>query len=69
MTKEELKAYHVEAARKMHNYAEDDRLRPSDVKHYSKRAEFHEECVALIDSLFEPFYKGIHWADEQGTQS
>lgn len=54
MSIEELRTYHVEAARKMHNYAEDDRLRPSDVKHYSKRAEFHEGCVVVIDSLTPP---------------
>jgi hypothetical protein len=54
MTREELKAYHVEAAAKLRSYADDSGLRESDVKHYTKRAAFHDECVAVIDTLLTP---------------
>lgn len=51
MNREALRAYHVEAAAKLRSYANDDGLRDSDVKHYRKRAEFHDDCVATIDAM------------------
>jgi hypothetical protein len=56
MTREELRAYHVEAATKLRSYAADSGLRESNTKHYTKRAVFHDECVAVIDALLTPLH-------------
>lgn len=46
-----LREYHAKAVENLTNYADDAGLRDSDVKHYTKRAEFHLQMVALIDGL------------------
>ena len=48
-----LREYHAKAVSNLKSYAEDDGLRDSDTKHYTKRAAFHEEMVALIDKVKE----------------
>lgn len=47
----ELREYHANAVKDLEHYADDSGLRESDVKHYRKRAEFHRQQVALLDSL------------------
>lgn len=47
----ELRDYHVKAIGNLKSYADDSGLRDSDVKHYTKRARFHENLVALIDKV------------------
>ncbi|MNY12369.1 hypothetical protein D3C86_1454460 [compost metagenome] len=64
MTREELKAYHVEAAAKLRSYADDSGLRESDTKHYTKRAAFHDECVAVIDSIGKHSMRSVMQAIE-----
>lgn len=49
----EVRAYHAEAQARLLSYANDDGLRPSDTKHYRKRAEFHGELIAKIDKVKE----------------
>jgi hypothetical protein len=49
----ELREYHAKAISNLKSYADDEGLRDSDVKHYTKRAAFHEEMVALIDKVKE----------------
>jgi hypothetical protein len=46
-----LREYHAKAISNLKSYADDDGLRDSDIKHYTKRAAFHEEMVALIDKV------------------
>lgn len=65
MTREELKAYHVEAAAKLRSYADDSGLRESDVKHYTNRAAFHDECVAVIDSSAEELALAVAEKEEK----
>lgn len=48
---ETLRAYHADAEQRLRSYADDSGLRPSDVKHYTKRAEFHAAMVKEIDRL------------------
>jgi hypothetical protein len=50
----ELREYHAKAISNLKSYADDECLRDSDVKHYTKRAEFHERMVELIDKVKEP---------------
>lgn len=59
MSREELRTYHVEAAIKLRSYADDQGLRQSDVKHYRKRAEFHDQCVSTIDGMLHPHNDGL----------
>ena len=49
----ELREYHAKAISNLKSYADDAGLRDSDVKHYTKRADFHASMVALIDKLKE----------------
>ena len=49
----ELREYHAKAISNLKGYADDAGLRDSDIKHYTKRAAFHEEMVALIDKVKE----------------
>lgn len=49
MSKEQLRGYHVTAVLKLNSYADDSDLRESDVKHYRKRAAFHQTMVETID--------------------
>lgn len=49
----ELREYHTKAVSNLKSYADDAGLRDSDIKHYTKRAAFHEEMVALIDKVKE----------------
>ena len=49
----ELREYHAKAISNLKSYADDAGLRDSDTKHYTKRAAFHEEMVALIDKVKE----------------
>lgn len=54
MSIETLRDYHIEAARKLRDYANDPVLRGSDVKHYNKSAEVHEAFVSDLDQLLGP---------------
>ena len=49
----ELREYHAKAVYNLKGYADDAGLRDSDIKHYTKRAAFHEGMVALIDKVKE----------------
>jgi hypothetical protein len=49
----DLREYHVKAISNLKSYADDSGLRDSDIKHYTKRAAFHENMVALIDKVKE----------------
>lgn len=49
----ELREYHATASRNLKSYADDEGLRGSDVKHYTKRAEFHDRAIALLDRVKE----------------
>lgn len=64
MSRETLRAYRVTAALKLRSCADDSGLRESDVKHYRKRAEFHDEMVAVVDSLPQPLHPHNDGLDE-----
>lgn len=49
----ELREYHAKAISNLKSYADDEGLRDSDVKHYTKRADFHAAMVELIDKVKE----------------
>lgn len=49
----ELREYHAKAISNLKSYANDCGLRDSDIKHYTKRADFHASMVALIDKVKE----------------
>jgi len=52
---DQLREYHVNAVKNLTKYADDSDLRESDVKHYRKRAAFHQTMVETIDqAIGEP---------------
>jgi hypothetical protein len=51
----QLREYHANAVKNLTHYADDSGLRESDVKHYRKRAAFHQTMVDTIDqAMGEP---------------
>lgn len=64
MSRQELRAYHVGMAKRLRGHANASGLRDSDVEHYRKLAEFHDEMVATIDSLPEPLHRDNDGLDE-----
>lgn len=46
-----LREYHASAMSSLIHYADDSGLRPSDVKHYRKKADIHAAHIATLDSL------------------
>lgn len=59
---QQVKDYHVEAAKKLIAYADDSGLRESDVKHYRKRAEAHLEMVDQLNAVTQALYSAIDMA-------
>jgi hypothetical protein len=47
----QLREYHANAVKNLAKYADDSDLRESDVKHYRKRAAFHQTMVETIDQV------------------
>lgn len=48
---QEVKAYHVEAAKRLIEYAQDADMRKSDSEHYRKRAAFHAGLIDILDGF------------------
>lgn len=48
---QQIKTYHVDAAKRLLSYAQDCDKRKSDGEHYRKRADFHAGLIDILDGF------------------